>query len=67
MDVGLFGMEIFIEGGPDNTVTVDSDSEFGGDIIEIGIIPGVSSLVGADEEISPSFHILDKIGNFLGW
>lgn len=49
MNVGLFGMEIFIEGGSHNTITVNSDSKFSRDIIKVGIIPGVASFVGTDE------------------
>ena len=33
VDVGFFGVEIFIEGGPDNTVAVDGDAELGGDFV----------------------------------
>lgn len=40
MDVGLLGVEVFIEGGSDDAVGVDDDSELLGDFGNIGIVPG---------------------------
>lgn len=40
MDVGLFGVEVFIEGGPDDAVGVDGYSELLSDFGDIGIVPG---------------------------
>lgn len=39
VDVGLFGVEVFIEGGPDDTVRVDDYSELLSHLRDIGIVP----------------------------
>jgi hypothetical protein len=40
VDVGLLGVEVFIEGGPDDAVGVDDDSELLGDFGDVGVVPG---------------------------
>lgn len=40
VNVGLFGVEVFIEGGPDDAVGVDDYSELLGDLGDIGIVSG---------------------------
>lgn len=39
MDIGLFGVEIFIEGCPDNTIRIYYDSEFLGELRNVRIVP----------------------------
>lgn len=66
VDIGLFGMEIFVEGSSDNTIIIDLDSKFGGDGGEVGIVFVVSALMGEDEEVAPCFDILDEAVDFVG-
>lgn len=39
VDVGLLGVEVFVEGGPDHAVRVDGHSKLLGDVVEVGIVP----------------------------
>ena len=39
VDVGLLRVEVFVEGGPDDAVRVDSNSKLLGDVVEISVVP----------------------------
>ena len=58
-------MEIFIEGSSDNTVIINSDSEFGGDLVEIGAVLLVAAFVGEDEQIATILNIFDEVVDLL--
>ena len=40
MDVGLFGVEVFVERGADDAVGVDSDPELFCGLTDVGVVPG---------------------------
>ena len=58
-------MEIFIEGSSDDTIVIDVDSELRGDSGNVGSVFAVSTFMGEDEKISPSFDILDEAVDFI--
>jgi hypothetical protein len=39
VDVGLLGVEVLVEGGPDDAVGVDDDAELLGDFGDVGVVP----------------------------
>ena len=66
VDIGLFWVEILVEGGSDNTVVINLDSKLGGDGRDVGIVFAVSTFMSEDEEISSSLNILDETVDFIG-
>ena len=40
VDVGFFGVEVFVEGGAYDAVGVDGDAEFFGGFADVGVVPG---------------------------
>ena len=65
MDIGFFGMKIFIEGCTDDTIVVDCDAELRSDCRYISIVSTITSFMSEDHKIAPSFHILGKCIDFF--
>lgn len=73
VDVGLLGVEVFVEGGSDHAVGVDPDPELLGDLADVGRISGsrgrvlaISAFVREDEEVASIFDILFEVFDFSG-
>ena len=66
VNVGFFGVEVFVKRCSDHTVRVDGDSKFASYLIEIGIIPSISSFVWKYKEVTSIINILLKVLNFGG-
>lgn len=59
VDIGFFGMKIFIKGSPHYAIAIDRDPKLGSHLRNVSIVLAITTLVGKDEQVATGFHIPD--------